>query len=239
MAEQHDVRERHQRGALPPRGHVARAEVAHHPHAHPLRDHRGIAELQSRATGLVPDRLAVRGDERHVPRRRAAAREELQDRAREAFAQRDVEQRQVLRAAARDRLDDLSALRRTVWLLAERDELGAERIVGEANQRGRDAVERRARHHPDGETARHRERTGGGSPTARRTNPPACSSSRPASSLPTRCFTITMASFTLPAAASIARRAAGRSTPPTSMTMRSPRSRSLSLTAIKSTIRLP
>src|SRR5205823_3836568 len=72
--------------ALPARGHVARAEVAHHPHTHALRDHRRIAELQCRATGLVPDRLAMRGDERQVARRRPAAREELQDRAREAFA---------------------------------------------------------------------------------------------------------------------------------------------------------
>src|SRR6266704_820463 len=48
-----------------------------------------------------------------------------------------------------------------------------------------------------------------------------------------------MASLTLPPAASIAWRAATRFTPQHSITMRSPRSRSLSLTAIRSTIRLP
>src|SRR5258705_9197174 len=40
------VGERHERRPLPPRRHVARAEVAHHADAQALRDHRGIAELQ-------------------------------------------------------------------------------------------------------------------------------------------------------------------------------------------------
>ena len=48
-----------------------------------------------------------------------------------------------------------------------------------------------------------------------------------------------MASLTLPAASSMARRAAARSTPPASITIRSPRSRSFSDSAIRSTIRLP
>src|SRR5438093_13667799 len=90
--------------------------------------------------------------------------------------------------------------------LAEGDELrvGEGRIVGEPHERRGHSVERRARHETDGQTRGHA-LTGGGSPTARRTNPPASASRRSASGLPTRFATMTMASFTLPPAASIAR----------------------------------
>jgi len=59
VAEQHYVGEWDERRPLPSRRHVARAKIAHHPHADPLRHDRGVAELERRATGLVPDRLAV------------------------------------------------------------------------------------------------------------------------------------------------------------------------------------
>ena len=62
MAEQHHVGERHERRPLPSRGHIARAEVAHHAHTDPLRQHRRVAELEGRAPRLMPDRLAVRRD---------------------------------------------------------------------------------------------------------------------------------------------------------------------------------
>jgi len=50
---------------------------------------------------------------------------------------------------------------------------------------------------------------------------------------------ITIATFTLPLARSIAWRASSRETPHTSITMRSPRSWSFALNATRSTIRFP
>jgi hypothetical protein len=81
--------------------------------------------------------------------------------------------------------------------------------------------------------------TTGGSPTTGRTKPPAASSSRRASAAVTPRRAMTIASFTLPSARSIAARASSRLTPVHSITMRWPRSFSLSLNAIRSTIRLP
>ncbi len=69
--------------------------------------------------------------------------------------------------------------------------------------------------------------------------PPADSSVRTPSSRLRLSRTMTIATFTLPPAASIAARARARSAPAHSITIRSPRSRSLSLVAITSTIRLP
>ena len=63
--EQH-VGHRHQRRALPARRHVARAEVAHHAHAEPLGQHRGLAQLPGDERRLVPDGLAV--ERRSAPR---------------------------------------------------------------------------------------------------------------------------------------------------------------------------
>src|SRR2546426_5190423 len=171
------------------------------------------------------------------------AGEQLEHGAGEALPQRDMQHREVARAPARDAVDDGPALRCRVRLLAERDELRSEGVVREPHQCRRDAVERGARHQPHGEAARHRRPrawvTGGGSPTARRTNPPACCSKRSASAFAMPFLTITIASLAEPPAASIAARAASRSTSQHSITMRSPRSRSLSLQAIRSTIRLP
>src|SRR2546426_6151390 len=54
----------------------------------------------------------------------------------EPLAQGDVQQRQLFRATARDRVDDLPALRRAVGLLAEGDELrvGEGRIIGRSEE---------------------------------------------------------------------------------------------------------
>src|SRR5438445_487305 len=191
------------------------------------------------APRLVPDGLPVGGDERQVARTDVRGREQLQHGARESLGQRDVQDGELLRAATRDRLDDLAALGRRVGFLAERDQRRGGRPFGQPHERRRDPIERCARHQADGEALAHARGTGGGSPTARRTNPPACSSRRLASSFPTPAASITIASFTLPPAAVIAARAWSRSTPQHSMTMRWPRSRSLSLVAIRSTIRLP
>src|SRR2546422_2455844 len=150
----------------------------------------------------------MRRDEGHVARGDLGLGQELQHRAGEAFSQGNVQQSQILRAAARDRLDDLPALRRRVGILAERDELCVEGLLGEAHERRRDAVQRRARHDADGECRGHAGETGGGSPAALRTNPPASARRRSASAFRTPRRAITIASFTLPPAASIAPRAA-------------------------------
>src|SRR3989475_12337646 len=84
---------------------------------------------------LVPDGLSMRRDEGHVARGDLGLGQELQHRAGEAFSQGNVQQSQILRAAARDRLDDLPALRRRVGILAERDELCVEGLLGEAHER--------------------------------------------------------------------------------------------------------
>ena len=176
MAEQHHVGQRDEGRALPARGHVARAEVAHHRDAQTLGDHRGVAQLQRGPARLVPHRLAVRGDEREIARRDARLREQRQHRAREPLSERDVEQRQVFGGGARHGVDDRAALGRAVALLAERHQRGArrERVGAEAHQRRRDPVERRPRHQADGQDLAHL--TAGGSPTTGRTNPPAASS---------------------------------------------------------------
>src|SRR3989449_6758643 len=113
-----------------------------------------------------------------------------------------MQQSQVLRAATGDRLDDLPPLRRRVGILAERDELCVEGLLGEPHERRRNAVERRARHQTDREGRGHDGETGGGSPPPLRTNPPAPARrpSAPAFRTPPRPLTI--ARFTLPPAAS-------------------------------------
>ena len=90
MAEQQHVGERDEGGALPARRHVPRAEVAHDPDAHAFGDHRRVAQLERGATRLVPHRLAMRRDERHLAGRHLRRREQLQHGPREALAQRDV-----------------------------------------------------------------------------------------------------------------------------------------------------
>src|SRR5262249_13562046 len=162
--------------------------------------------------------------------------EELQHRAGEALPQRHVQDRQLLRPTAGDGVDDLTPLGRCVGLLMKRDEAGLRGIALQTHQRRRHAVERRSRHHPDAEGG---QCAGGGSPIALRTNPPARSSNTTAASFSTRALTITIASFTDPPAAAIAARARSRSTAQASITMRSPRSRSFSLHAMRSTMRLP
>src|SRR5206468_1405137 len=169
--------------------------------------------------------------------RDAGLREERQHRAGEALTQCAVKDRDCLRRAARHRVDDRATLGRRVRLLPKRDELDASRAVVQPHERRRNAIERCARHDPDGES-RHR-RTGGGSPTTGRTNPLADSSRRRASFASTLRRAMTIASFTLPVAPAIARRASSRDTPQTSITIRSPRSCSFALSATKSTIRLP
>src|SRR5439155_19826430 len=112
--------------------------------------HSGTDGRQRGPAGLVPERLTGRGDEGQVVGGGSGCREELQDGGGEALAQRDVQQREILRAAARDRIDDLPALGRGVWFLVEGDQLGLEGIIGQPHQRRGHAVERRARHHADG-----------------------------------------------------------------------------------------
>src|SRR5437667_3539674 len=155
-----------------------------------------------------------------------------------------MQKRDVLGRAPRHRVDDRPALGRAVGLLPECDEVRG--VVREPHQRGRDAVERSARHHAQRERVAHRPAArggggggGGGSPTTNRNRPPACSSSRRPSAAPTFLRTITIASFTLPSAPAIAVRASSRLTPHTSITIRSPRSCSFWLSATRSTIRLP
>src|SRR2546425_7916891 len=157
----------------------------------------------------------------------------------EAFGEGHVQHGEVAGAAARDGVDDLSPLAGVVGFLMEGDERDVGRGSRDPHQRGRHAVERCPGHQTDGERLAHAPVpiTGGGSPMALRMNPPAASSARRAASRLWPVFAMTIASLTLPPASSMARRAASRSTPHTSMTMRWPRSRSLSLNAIRSTMR--
>src|SRR5262249_16045541 len=129
----------------------------------------------------------------------------------EPLTQRDMQEGEVPRATASDRVDDLAPLGGGVRLLPEGDERGGRGSVGEPDQGRRHAVERRARHQADGERGRHTEREGGGPPAALRTDPPARCRRARASSAPTPARTITTAIFTLPPAASMAARARGRS----------------------------
>src|SRR6185437_12254817 len=166
----------------------------------------------------------------------------VEHRAGEALAQCNVEDREVFRRAAGDRVDDLAPFGRAVRFLAEGNERGGGGRVAETHQRRRDAVEGRARHQTDGEGPSllgHAFRIEGGSPAALRTEPPAAMSLARASSAPIPARTITTATFTLPPAASMAARARARSGAPHSITMRSPRSTNFSLQAIRSTIRFP
>ena len=166
MTEENHVGERHQGRPLAARRHVAGAEVAHHPYPHALGNHRRVPQLQRRAARLVPDRLPVRRDEGQIARGDLRLGQELQHGPREALAQGNVQQGQIFRAAPRDGFDDLLALRHGIGVLSERDELRVERLLGEAHERRRDPVERRAGHHADGEGRGHAGDTGGGSPAA-------------------------------------------------------------------------
>ncbi len=66
IAEQQQVGDRNERSPLPARGHVARAEIAHHPNSESFRQHRGFAQLPGDQRRLVPDGLAVHRDEPEI-----------------------------------------------------------------------------------------------------------------------------------------------------------------------------
>src|SRR2546421_12444384 len=104
---------------LPPRRYVTRAEITHDPHAQPLRQDCGVAELERGPTGLMPDRLTMRCDEREIARCETRLREQRQHGAREPLTQSDVQECEIFRRPARDAIDDRAALRCGVRLLPE------------------------------------------------------------------------------------------------------------------------
>src|SRR5919201_4152883 len=104
---------------------------------------------------------------------RLRRREQRQHGGSKAFAQRDMKKRKILWRAARNAIDDRAPLGRGVRLLTKRDQLGRgkrRRVLPQAYQRGRYAVERSTGHDADRERVGHeRDVTGGGFPTTCRT----------------------------------------------------------------------
>src|ERR1041385_2009714 len=98
---------------------------------------RGVAEREGRAPRLVPDSLSVRCDEREIFGGDASLREQAQDRAGKPLAERDVQERDVLRRAARHRVDDRASFGGAVCFLPKCHEL--RRVLREPHQRRRDA----------------------------------------------------------------------------------------------------
>ena len=157
MAEQEAVHVRDERRSLSASGDVPRAEGAHGRDARPLRDDRGVADLDrpghaAVVADRVPHRLAVRSDEADLLGAQAGVGHELERRPREDLPELDVEQAERLHVAVlrRDRVDaPLQVGGQRVGPAGEHALLEVGRGAGQLDQDGFDRVRARARDHAE------------------------------------------------------------------------------------------
>ena len=134
--EEQRVGDRNERGALPARGDVAHAEIAHDVDAGSLGDDRGFAELPRRVRRLVPDVWPCDPMATHVGARHARFGEDSDRRVGEPFAEVESETAVLLRGAvASARVASRSRCAGVYVRSDEREELARRSVCSSASKR--------------------------------------------------------------------------------------------------------